>query len=189
MIIDSIGIFELKGSYCTLTMTDWFLQALPVIPRGSWGDVARHFTMNRWCKPTKELRFHTWTELGVDPAVQPLKGQFPPGTGRSQASRCRKVRQQCRCAAAVAARRRRRWNSFRPFRRDDWSCATVEVLLPHITGIVGAGCIVARGSTNFKLPLHHGSGIRIRLCSNTDRERALRSARADHCTICFVEAI
>ncbi|KZT76680.1 protein LUTEIN DEFICIENT 5, chloroplastic [Dorcoceras hygrometricum] len=29
-------------------MTDWFLQALSVIPRGSWGDVARRFTMIRW---------------------------------------------------------------------------------------------------------------------------------------------
>ncbi|KZV15569.1 hypothetical protein F511_16639 [Dorcoceras hygrometricum] len=45
MVIDLIGIFELKGPYCTLTMTDWFLQALSVIPRGSWGDVSRRFTM------------------------------------------------------------------------------------------------------------------------------------------------
>ncbi|KZV52481.1 eukaryotic translation initiation factor 4G-like [Dorcoceras hygrometricum] len=36
------------GPYCTLTMTDWFFQALSVIPRGSWGDVARRFTMIRW---------------------------------------------------------------------------------------------------------------------------------------------
>ncbi|KZV22334.1 hypothetical protein F511_05288 [Dorcoceras hygrometricum] len=48
MIVDLIGIFVLKGSYCMLTMTDWFLQALSVIPRGSWGDVARRFTMIRW---------------------------------------------------------------------------------------------------------------------------------------------
>ncbi|KZV32688.1 hypothetical protein F511_26701 [Dorcoceras hygrometricum] len=39
---------EFKGPYCTLTMTDWFLQAQSVIPRGSWGDVARRFTMIRW---------------------------------------------------------------------------------------------------------------------------------------------
>ncbi|KZV25413.1 hypothetical protein F511_07297 [Dorcoceras hygrometricum] len=32
MIVDSIGIYELKGSYYTLTMIDWFLQALSVIP-------------------------------------------------------------------------------------------------------------------------------------------------------------
>ncbi|KZV15565.1 hypothetical protein F511_16635 [Dorcoceras hygrometricum] len=48
MIVDSIGIYELKGPYYTLTMIEWFLQALSVIPRGSWGDVARRFNMVRW---------------------------------------------------------------------------------------------------------------------------------------------
>ncbi|KZV52498.1 hypothetical protein F511_13770 [Dorcoceras hygrometricum] len=48
MVVDLTGIYVLKGPYCTLTMTDWFLQALSVIPRGSWGDVARRFTMIRW---------------------------------------------------------------------------------------------------------------------------------------------
>ncbi|KZV54293.1 hypothetical protein F511_31649 [Dorcoceras hygrometricum] len=48
MVVDSIGIYELKGPYYTLTKTDWFLQALSVIPRGSWGDVARRFTMIPW---------------------------------------------------------------------------------------------------------------------------------------------
>ncbi|KZV28146.1 hypothetical protein F511_27623 [Dorcoceras hygrometricum] len=48
MVVDLIGIFESKGPYCMLTMTDWFLQALSVIPRGSWGDVSRRFTMIRW---------------------------------------------------------------------------------------------------------------------------------------------
>ncbi|KZV57525.1 peroxisome biogenesis protein 2 [Dorcoceras hygrometricum] len=47
-VVDLIGIYGLKGPYCTLTTTDWFLQALSVIPRGSWGDVARRFTMIRW---------------------------------------------------------------------------------------------------------------------------------------------
>ncbi|KZV40650.1 hypothetical protein F511_31421 [Dorcoceras hygrometricum] len=51
MVVDLIGIFELKGPYCTLTMTDWFLQALSVIPRGSGDDVARRFTMIRWQTP------------------------------------------------------------------------------------------------------------------------------------------
>ncbi|KZV54164.1 hypothetical protein F511_35995 [Dorcoceras hygrometricum] len=45
MVVDLIGIYGLKGPYCTLTTTNWFLQALSVIPRGSWGDVARRFTM------------------------------------------------------------------------------------------------------------------------------------------------
>ncbi|KZV27718.1 hypothetical protein F511_40860 [Dorcoceras hygrometricum] len=48
MVVDLIGIYVLKGPYCTLTMTNWFFQALSVIPRGSWGDVARRFTMIRW---------------------------------------------------------------------------------------------------------------------------------------------
>ncbi|KZV40681.1 hypothetical protein F511_31241 [Dorcoceras hygrometricum] len=51
MVVDPIGIYVLKGPYCTLTMTEWFLQALSVIPRGSWGDVARRFTMIRWQEP------------------------------------------------------------------------------------------------------------------------------------------
>ncbi|KZV50246.1 hypothetical protein F511_03200 [Dorcoceras hygrometricum] len=41
MVVDLIGIYGLKGPYCTLTTTNWFLQALSVIPRGSWGDVTR----------------------------------------------------------------------------------------------------------------------------------------------------
>ncbi|KZV50433.1 hypothetical protein F511_35269 [Dorcoceras hygrometricum] len=48
MVVDLIGIYVLKGPYCMLTTTNWFLQALSVIPRGSWGDVARRFTMIRW---------------------------------------------------------------------------------------------------------------------------------------------
>ncbi|KZT76526.1 putative terpene synthase 3-like [Dorcoceras hygrometricum] len=51
MVVDLIGIYVLKGPYCTLTMIDWFFQALSVIPRGSWGDVARRFTMIRWASP------------------------------------------------------------------------------------------------------------------------------------------
>ncbi|KZV43271.1 ferric reduction oxidase 2-like [Dorcoceras hygrometricum] len=41
MVVDLIGIYGLKVPYCTLTTTNWFLQELSVIPRGSWGDVAR----------------------------------------------------------------------------------------------------------------------------------------------------
>ncbi|KZV58516.1 hypothetical protein F511_26463 [Dorcoceras hygrometricum] len=40
MVVDLIGICVLKGPYCTLTTTNWFLQALSVIPSRSWGDVA-----------------------------------------------------------------------------------------------------------------------------------------------------
>ncbi|KZV22380.1 Serine/threonine protein kinase domain containing protein [Dorcoceras hygrometricum] len=51
---------SLKGPYCTLTMTNWFLQALSVIPRGSWGDVARRFTMIRWKGPYCTLTTTNW---------------------------------------------------------------------------------------------------------------------------------
>ncbi|KZV57785.1 splicing factor 3B subunit 1-like [Dorcoceras hygrometricum] len=51
MVVDLIGIYVLKGPYCTLTTTNWFLQELSVIPRGSWGDVARRFTMIRLASP------------------------------------------------------------------------------------------------------------------------------------------
>ncbi|KZV29063.1 acyl-CoA dehydrogenase-related protein [Dorcoceras hygrometricum] len=52
MVVDLIGIYGLKGPYCTLTTTNWFLQELSVISRGSWGDVARRFTMIRWASFT-----------------------------------------------------------------------------------------------------------------------------------------
>ncbi|KZV50750.1 sphingoid long-chain bases kinase 2, mitochondrial-like [Dorcoceras hygrometricum] len=55
MVVDLIGIYGLKGPYCTLTTTNWFLQALSVIPRGSWGDVARRFTMIRWAIDPSDL--------------------------------------------------------------------------------------------------------------------------------------
>ncbi|KZV39053.1 hypothetical protein F511_14400 [Dorcoceras hygrometricum] len=41
MVVDLIGIYGLKGPYCMLKTTNWFLQELSVIPRGSWGDVSR----------------------------------------------------------------------------------------------------------------------------------------------------
>ncbi|KZV54381.1 hypothetical protein F511_24431 [Dorcoceras hygrometricum] len=56
MVVDLIGIYGLKGPYCTLTTTNWFLQALSVIPRGSWGDVARRFTMIRWAEHIIQFR-------------------------------------------------------------------------------------------------------------------------------------
>ncbi|KZV22001.1 glutathione gamma-glutamylcysteinyltransferase 1-like [Dorcoceras hygrometricum] len=80
MVVDLIGIYVLKGSYCTLTTTKWFLQALSVIPRRSWRDVARRFTMIRWASP----KF--------------LKCRFPRETGWSQAPR----RQQVGSGSAIA---------------------------------------------------------------------------------------
>ncbi|KZV20337.1 hypothetical protein F511_31941 [Dorcoceras hygrometricum] len=64
MVVDLIGIYGLKGPYSTLTTTDWFLQALSVIPRGSWGDVARRFTMIRWFwKLSRSVRSDRRSEL------------------------------------------------------------------------------------------------------------------------------
>ncbi|KZV34419.1 hypothetical protein F511_27387 [Dorcoceras hygrometricum] len=65
MVVDLIGIYGLKGPYCTLTTTDRFLQALSVIPRGSWGDVARRFTMIRWAdwREIKSGRGPDWRKL------------------------------------------------------------------------------------------------------------------------------
>ncbi|KZV31871.1 F-box/kelch-repeat protein-like [Dorcoceras hygrometricum] len=56
MVVNLIGIYVLKGPYCTLTTTNWFLQELSVIPRGSWGDVARRFIMIRWLAPPPPLQ-------------------------------------------------------------------------------------------------------------------------------------
>ncbi|KZV24885.1 hypothetical protein F511_27975 [Dorcoceras hygrometricum] len=70
MVVDLIGIYGLKGPYSTLTTTDWFLQALSVIPRGSWGDVARRFTMIRW---TKTLSIAALPSSPLTPPPPPLR--------------------------------------------------------------------------------------------------------------------
>ncbi|KZV53138.1 hypothetical protein F511_16473 [Dorcoceras hygrometricum] len=80
MVVDLIVIYGLKGPYCMLTTTNWFLQALSVIPRGSWGDVARRFTMIRWAdhciefrKLSRSIRSDRRSELR-----RPLLSQTPP---------------------------------------------------------------------------------------------------------------
>ncbi|KZV50354.1 hypothetical protein F511_10694 [Dorcoceras hygrometricum] len=73
MVVDLIGIYVLKGPYCTLTMTNWFLQALSVIPRGSWGDVARRFTMIRWASPKLRFRSHNGCEPTASCILEPLR--------------------------------------------------------------------------------------------------------------------
>ncbi|KZV35679.1 hypothetical protein F511_11236 [Dorcoceras hygrometricum] len=85
MVVDLIGIYGLKGPYCTLTTTDWFLQALSVIPRGSWGDVARRFTMIRWADT-----------------------KWPPPSILSKAAAAAR---RAPCSAAAAALRRRKFVS------------------------------------------------------------------------------
>ncbi|KZV24122.1 hypothetical protein F511_20109 [Dorcoceras hygrometricum] len=65
MVVDLIGIYVLKGPYYTLTTTNWFLQALSVIPRGSWGDVARRFTMIRWANRFDQIVDRSYDETTV----------------------------------------------------------------------------------------------------------------------------
>ncbi|KZV53996.1 G-type lectin S-receptor-like serine/threonine-protein kinase [Dorcoceras hygrometricum] len=80
MVVDLIGIYVLKGPYCTLTTTKWFLQALSVIPRGSWGDVARRFTMIHWASP--KLRFRSLNGCGPTASCipEPLRVTQEPGS-------------------------------------------------------------------------------------------------------------
>ncbi|KZV58471.1 hypothetical protein F511_26515 [Dorcoceras hygrometricum] len=73
MVVDLIGIYVLKGPYCTLTTTNWFLQALSVIPRGSWDDVARCFTMIRWVGPKLRFRSHNGCGLTASCIPEPLR--------------------------------------------------------------------------------------------------------------------
>ncbi|KZV49933.1 hypothetical protein F511_20691 [Dorcoceras hygrometricum] len=80
MVVDLIGIFVLKEPYCMLTMTDWFLQALSVIPRGSWGDVSRSFTMIRWVSPKMWFRSHKCSEPTASCIPEPLR-VTQPATG------------------------------------------------------------------------------------------------------------
>ncbi|KZV26008.1 hypothetical protein F511_03881 [Dorcoceras hygrometricum] len=80
MVVDLIGIYGLKGPYRTLTTTDWFLQALSVIPRGSWGDVARRFTMIRWASP--EFASRPFPPLQTPPP--------PPAVRRRRRPPCRR---------------------------------------------------------------------------------------------------
>ncbi|KZV46137.1 hypothetical protein F511_29099 [Dorcoceras hygrometricum] len=80
MVVDLIGIFLLKGPYCTLSMTNWFLQALSVIPRGSWGDVARRFTMIRWASLKMWFRSHTCCGPTASCIPKPLRVTQVPGS-------------------------------------------------------------------------------------------------------------
>ncbi|KZV20442.1 myosin-11-like [Dorcoceras hygrometricum] len=72
MVVDLIGIYGLKGPYCTLTTTNWFLQALSVIPRGSWGDVARRSYHDPMGKPGIVIPEPQW--LSSSPCVDKLGG-------------------------------------------------------------------------------------------------------------------
>ncbi|KZV35922.1 hypothetical protein F511_34714 [Dorcoceras hygrometricum] len=89
MVVDLIGIYGLKGPYCTLTTTNWFLQALSVIPRGSWDDVARRFYHDPLGRVTKESHIRSWTGLALSTAVYrevplSLRNRSEPGTSASK---------------------------------------------------------------------------------------------------------
>ncbi|KZV49594.1 hypothetical protein F511_15454 [Dorcoceras hygrometricum] len=93
MVVDLIGIYGLKGPYRTLTTTDWFLQALSVIPRESWGNVARRFTMIRWAgllvQPDEGVSDLVVDRIGVNYRNLPrragfLKHRLEPGTSASE---------------------------------------------------------------------------------------------------------
>ncbi|KZV52925.1 serine/threonine-protein phosphatase 7 long form [Dorcoceras hygrometricum] len=56
MAIESLATLDLQ-------MIIDSVKELSVIPRVSWGDVARRFIMIRWCSLTKESRIWSWTGL------------------------------------------------------------------------------------------------------------------------------
>ncbi|KZV51814.1 hypothetical protein F511_29713 [Dorcoceras hygrometricum] len=84
MVVDLIGIYVLKGPYCTLTTTNWFLQALSVIPRGSWGDVARRFTMPPHLNLAAPHLFSS--PSAAPPHAPPHVGHAPPPLRRTCSS-------------------------------------------------------------------------------------------------------
>ncbi|KZV22918.1 zinc finger protein CONSTANS-LIKE 9-like [Dorcoceras hygrometricum] len=88
MVVDLIEIYVLKGPYCTLTTNNWFLQVLSVIPRGSWHDVARRFTMIRWANRSDQIVDRSYDEVTligmnrmfirwIGPAPDSLVGRRP----------------------------------------------------------------------------------------------------------------
>ncbi|KZV58433.1 hypothetical protein F511_30705 [Dorcoceras hygrometricum] len=65
-----------------------------MLPRGSWGDVARRFTMIQWIMQTGEgveILVVDRIRRPSSAVVQPLKCQFPRGIGRSQEPRRHQV--------------------------------------------------------------------------------------------------
>ncbi|KZV26539.1 archaeal ATPase [Dorcoceras hygrometricum] len=129
MIVDLVGIFEMKGPYCTLTMIDWFLQALSVIPRGSWGDVARRFIMILWHPPTAAaVASHHCRVLPTS--------FWPSWQGES-------VRDNSLCFLVQG--NEGIWKPVMDWIRRTIGDSTVEVLFPCKIGIFGAGREVVKG--------------------------------------------
>ncbi|KZV31310.1 hypothetical protein F511_38794 [Dorcoceras hygrometricum] len=115
MVVDLIGIYGLKGPYRMITTTNWFLQALSVIPRGSWGDVSRRFTMIRWADSRMDTQLNVLStrrgfrevrlpksQQGSNRGFPLLRGKTPPPPLSNAAAAV---------AAAAAARLRRKFVS------------------------------------------------------------------------------
>ncbi|KZV52376.1 hypothetical protein F511_32599 [Dorcoceras hygrometricum] len=86
MVVDSIGIFELKGPYCMLTMTEWFLQASTIdsslklsasAPAHTWAMAnslvelvrARHLVASEDWDPDLPLRQQWCQSIGLDLSI------------------------------------------------------------------------------------------------------------------------
>ncbi|KZV14161.1 hypothetical protein F511_44250 [Dorcoceras hygrometricum] len=63
-------------------MTNWFFHALSVIPGGSWGDVARRFTMIRWAPGSDQIHRGTVTSRleAVDLLIRSTIGNRTPSS-------------------------------------------------------------------------------------------------------------
>ncbi|KZV52112.1 hypothetical protein F511_39563 [Dorcoceras hygrometricum] len=102
MVVDLIGIYGLKGPYRTLTTTNWFLQELSVIPRESWGDVARRSYHDSLGKSGIVITEPQWLLPTASCIPEPLRvtqvldSRFPPLSSTSR-------RRRPLCVAAAAA--------------------------------------------------------------------------------------
>ncbi|KZV30988.1 hypothetical protein F511_31545 [Dorcoceras hygrometricum] len=130
MAVDSVVIFVRKGPYCMLTFTNWFLQALSVIPRGSWDDVTRCFTMIRWPPPVAAA---TVASRHFCVPSEPV-----PATWRGDS-----IRGNLLCFLGQGSKGI--WKLIVDRIRQTIGDSIVEVLLPRKTRIVGAGCEVTKG--------------------------------------------
>ncbi|KZV26845.1 hypothetical protein F511_43087 [Dorcoceras hygrometricum] len=77
-------------------MTDWFLQELSVIPRGSWGDVARRFTMVRWgCMKHSSITQNPTHQAAAPHFFLPSRPHVPRAARRRATRRLPSCRRTC----------------------------------------------------------------------------------------------
>ncbi|KZV39406.1 hypothetical protein F511_41017 [Dorcoceras hygrometricum] len=164
MVVDLIGIYGLKGPYCTLTTTNWFLQTLSMIPRGSWGDVARrsyHDPMGKSGIVIPEPQWLWALLLAVVRCCADVRRHVVHGS-RPLAARCRPscralvarlTRRRPTCCAPLAARLRR-WSldDGRP-----WIACWMHVKAGH--GAICCATIGARWA--LAVPIVHGVASRL----------------------------